>query len=368
MTDSVIAPSAAARRAVDATFVQRADRLSFYSHRKRSELGRDDAYRNCRRRPDGREYGSAPDGDRHRLTVWNRSADKVKPLADAGAAVAKTPAELAGAVEAVITIITNAAAIDAGLSRPERAVVRRREGQAVHRDEHGAAGDADGARREGARQGRGLCRMPGRRQRRAGARRQADGQHGRRARRRRACPADPRQPVPPRAARRSCRQRRGAQARGQSAADDLLAGARRATAAVQGLKIDPADLLDFLSETSGAATVLKQRMPGIISKLKNEPSDIKTFTLDNGIKDVKAMLEQGRKADWNCRSWKRRWPATRRRGATRPGRKKYQTCRPIGRGAPRNRTSAIIATKVRHASTEHRPSFYNHRRCLAEGS
>lgn len=62
------------------------------------------------------------------------------------------------------------------------------------------------------------------------------------------------------------------------------------------LKIDPADLLDFLSETSGAATVLKQRMPGIIHKLKNEPSDIKTFTLDNGIKDVNAMLEQGRKS------------------------------------------------------------------------
>ena len=62
------------------------------------------------------------------------------------------------------------------------------------------------------------------------------------------------------------------------------------------LKIDPAELLDFLSETSGAATVLKQRMPGIIAKLKNDPSDIKTFTLDNGIKDVKAMLEQGQKS------------------------------------------------------------------------
>ena len=42
--------------------------------------------------------------------------------------------------------------------------------------------------------------------------------------------------------------------------------------------------------------MLKQRMPGIIHKLKDEPSDIKTFTLDNGIKDVKAMLEQGRKS------------------------------------------------------------------------
>ena len=39
----------------------------------------------------------------HKLTVWNRTADKTKPLADAGAAVAKTPAELASAVEVVIT-------------------------------------------------------------------------------------------------------------------------------------------------------------------------------------------------------------------------------------------------------------------------
>ena len=109
-----------------------------------------------------------------------------------------------------------------------RAAVRRREGQAVHRDEHGAAGGADGAGREGARQGRGLCRMPGRRLGDPGARGQAAGTDGRGARRRRARAADPRSAVPPRAARRSGRQRRGAEARGQPAADDLLAGARRA--------------------------------------------------------------------------------------------------------------------------------------------
>ena len=32
------------------------------------------------------------------------------------------------------------------------------------------------------------------------------------------------------------------------------------------LTIDPEELLDFLSETSGAATVLKQRMPGIVAQ------------------------------------------------------------------------------------------------------
>ena len=35
----------------------------------------------------------------HKVTVWNRSADKTKPLADAGATVAATPAELAAKSE-----------------------------------------------------------------------------------------------------------------------------------------------------------------------------------------------------------------------------------------------------------------------------
>jgi len=54
----------------------------------------------------------------HKVTVWNRSADKVKPLAEAGAAVAATPAELAAKSEAIITILTDAAAIDAVYSGP----------------------------------------------------------------------------------------------------------------------------------------------------------------------------------------------------------------------------------------------------------
>jgi 3-hydroxyisobutyrate dehydrogenase len=49
----------------------------------------------------------------HEVAVWNRSADKVKPLAAAGAKVAASPAELANQVEAVVTILTNAEAIAA---------------------------------------------------------------------------------------------------------------------------------------------------------------------------------------------------------------------------------------------------------------
>jgi 3-hydroxyisobutyrate dehydrogenase len=49
----------------------------------------------------------------HQVTVWNRTAEKTKPLAAAGAKVAATPAAVAAASEAVITILTDGAAIDA---------------------------------------------------------------------------------------------------------------------------------------------------------------------------------------------------------------------------------------------------------------
>src|SRR3974390_2028353 len=49
----------------------------------------------------------------HEVTVWNRTADKTKPLAAAGAKVAANPADLASAVDVTITLLTDAAAIDA---------------------------------------------------------------------------------------------------------------------------------------------------------------------------------------------------------------------------------------------------------------
>ena len=48
----------------------------------------------------------------HTLTVWNRSPEKVKPLADAGAKVAATPEDLSEHCEAVITMLIDANAID----------------------------------------------------------------------------------------------------------------------------------------------------------------------------------------------------------------------------------------------------------------
>src|ERR1700686_1983471 len=49
----------------------------------------------------------------HDLSVWNRSAGKTKALAQVGAKVAATPADLARGADIIITILTDAAAIDA---------------------------------------------------------------------------------------------------------------------------------------------------------------------------------------------------------------------------------------------------------------
>mgnify|MGYP003334310191 FL=1 len=50
-------------------------------------------------------------GQGHEVTVWNRTAAKTSALTKAGAFAAKTPAELAGRCEIVLSILTDAAAI-----------------------------------------------------------------------------------------------------------------------------------------------------------------------------------------------------------------------------------------------------------------
>src|SRR6267378_3139173 len=49
----------------------------------------------------------------HELAVWNRTAEKTRPLAAAGARVAATPSQLAASSETIVTILTDATAIDA---------------------------------------------------------------------------------------------------------------------------------------------------------------------------------------------------------------------------------------------------------------
>jgi 3-hydroxyisobutyrate dehydrogenase len=60
------------------------------------------------------------------------------------------------------------------------------------------------------------------------------------------------------------------------------------------LPIDPVRLLDFMTETSGAANGLKTRGPGIASMLKGGDAGPVTFNVDGGIKDIQSMLAEAK--------------------------------------------------------------------------
>jgi 3-hydroxyisobutyrate dehydrogenase len=231
----------------------------------------------------------------HQLTVWNRTPEKVKPLADAGAGVAKTPAELAAAVEAIITIITDAAALDAVYHGPNGVLAGNVKGKLVIEmstvPPEVQVALAEKVRAKGAayvecpvggsvapaRAGKLLGLMGGEAADVARAKPVID---------------------------QMCRRALHAGPVGSGAVLKLAVNLPlmiywqalgEQLAMCRKLDIDPVELLDFLSETSGAATVLKQRMPGIAARLKKQPSSIATFTLDGGIKDVKAMLAEGKR-------------------------------------------------------------------------
>jgi 3-hydroxyisobutyrate dehydrogenase len=54
----------------------------------------------------------------HQVTVWNRTPDKTRPVAEAGAKVVASPADVAKESEAVITILADGKAIDAVYNGP----------------------------------------------------------------------------------------------------------------------------------------------------------------------------------------------------------------------------------------------------------
>jgi 3-hydroxyisobutyrate dehydrogenase len=231
----------------------------------------------------------------HDLTVWNRTAEKTKPLADAGAAVAKTPAELTNSVEAVISLLIDTAAIDAVYHGPQGLLAGDVKGKLFIEmstvTPEAQAALAEKVRAKGAAYVE--CPVSGSvMPARAG---KLLGLMG-------AEPADAARARP--LLEQMCRRVMHAGPVGSGALLKLAVNLPlmvywqalgEQLSLCKTLTIDPEVLLDFLSETSGAATVLKQRMPGIVAKLKKVPSSQRTFSLDGGIKDVRQMLAEGRK-------------------------------------------------------------------------
>jgi len=231
----------------------------------------------------------------HKVTVWNRSADKLKPLTAAGAAAAATPAELARDAEAVITILTDAAAIDAVytggasglLARDVRgqlfiemstvqpqtevalaAKVRAKGAVLVECPVGGSTGPA--------RQGK-LIGLMG------------------------AEPADAARAKP--ILEQLCRRLEHCGPVGSGAVMKLTINMPlmiywqalgEALALCHPLGLDPARIMDLLADTSGGPNVLKVRGAGVAQMLKGGDGGPVTFDVDSAVKDLHTMLAEGK--------------------------------------------------------------------------
>ena len=228
----------------------------------------------------------------HKVTVWNRSAEKTQAALAAGATAAATPAELATQSETIITILTNAAAIDAvyygdhGLLagdvkgklfiemstvRPEteRALaewVAKKHAQLVECPVGGTVGPAKegklfglvGAEPMALERAKPLLAQMCRRVEHVG-------------------------PV-------------GAGASMKLAINLPLIvfwqAFGEAVALTKPLGIDPARLIEIFSDTSGAATVLKNRGAAVAKALAGEDTGSAAFDLDGMRKDLRTMLDE----------------------------------------------------------------------------
>lgn len=230
----------------------------------------------------------------HEITVWNRTVEKTKALATAGAKVAATPAQLAAAAEMIITILTDAAAIDAVYLGPdgllggavagklfvEMSTVRPETKQALARkiESRGAAlvdcpvGGTVGPAREGK-----LFGFVG-----------GEASDVLRAK-----------PV----LDQLCRRVEHVGPVGAGASMKLAINLPllvfwqalgEALVLCRSLKLDPKRLMDIFADTSGGANVLKVRGGKIAAALEGEDTGPVTFDVDSIRKDLRTMIEEAK--------------------------------------------------------------------------
>jgi len=230
----------------------------------------------------------------HRLGVWNRSPEKAKTLVAAGAELAASPAALAGRVDTVITILTDAAAIDAVYHGPSGLLAGEVVGKlfidmsTVQPKTEIAL--AESVRAKGAafvecpvggtigpaRQGKLLGLMGAEAADAARARALLDA---------------------------LCRRLEHCGPVGNGATMKLAINLPlaiswqaygEAFALCRDVGLAPDRLVDLFADTSGANSALKGRAPMLAAMLKGEDTGAVTFDLASAAKDLRAMLAEGR--------------------------------------------------------------------------
>jgi 3-hydroxyisobutyrate dehydrogenase len=230
----------------------------------------------------------------HTVTVWNRSPEKTKVAQAAGAQLADTAAALVAGCDAIITILTNAAAIDSVYRAPQGLLAGEVRGKqfiemstvrpdteralAALLEERGAqmvecpVGGTVGPAREGK-----LIGLVG-----------ADDAAFERAR-----------PL----LEKMCRRIERCGPVGAGATMKLAINLPlvvfweafgEAMALTRPLGIDPARLVDLFADTGGGTNVLKNRAALVAKALAGEDTGPATFDLDSMRKDLRTMLEEAR--------------------------------------------------------------------------
>jgi 3-hydroxyisobutyrate dehydrogenase len=229
----------------------------------------------------------------HEVMVWNRTVSKTRPLAEAGATVAATPAELASKSELIMTILTDAEAIQAtyrgnngllegaviGKLFVEMSTVRpdveRNLAQAINAKGAFLIDCPVGGTVGPARDGKLLGFVGG------------AAIHFERAK-----------PV----LDQLCRRLDHCGAVGAGAAMKLAINlplsvywqaCGEALTLCKPLGIDPSKLIEIFAETSGGPNVLKTRGPALIGALGGIAPEPVTFDIDSIRKDLRTMLEEG---------------------------------------------------------------------------
>jgi 3-hydroxyisobutyrate dehydrogenase len=231
----------------------------------------------------------------HTVTVWNRSADKLKPLTDAGAHAARTPTELAAASEAIVTILTNADAIETVYHGADGLLSGDVKGKLfIEMSTVPPETDVRLAEKVRAR-GAALVECP------VGGS-TAPARQGKLLGLMGASPEDAARARP--ILDQLCRRVQHAGPVGSGAVLKFAVNLPlmiywqalgEALAICKPLKLDPTELLDLLSNTSGAANVLPMRSHMVAAAMNGADPGPVTFNLDGGIKDVQAMLDEGRR-------------------------------------------------------------------------
>ena len=230
----------------------------------------------------------------HEVHAWNRTAEKARALAAAGVIVAATPRELAGNVDTIISILTNATAIDAAYDGQNGLLAGRIAGKlfiemstvrpvteqalAAKVKAKGAAlidcpvGGTVGPARDGK-----LFGFAG-----------GDAADVARAK-----------PL----LDQMCRRVEHVGPVGSGASMKLAINLPllvywqalgEALLLCKPLGLDPARVMDILADTSGAPGVLKVRGPAVVKALQGQDTGVITFDIDSLRKDLQTMIEEAK--------------------------------------------------------------------------